>query len=69
MKKIEQRKVTIIYCDRCGTELKGNHASIEYDGKERMDFCSTYTSKIDKTCLDEHKQEEMEAYKKERLKK
>ena len=66
MKKLEKREVMITYCDKCSKELKGNYASVEYKGKERMDFCSTYNSKIDKTCLDYHNEEMLEAYKKDK---
>ena len=57
MKKLEKREVMVTYCDRCKKELKGNYSSVNYDGKEKMDFCSTYTSKINKTCLDYHNEE------------
>ena len=55
MKKIEMRKTTIIYCDECGTELTGNFRSVDYEGKERMDFCDNRTAKIKKTCFDKHR--------------
>ena len=64
MKKIEMREMTITYCDYCGTELKGNHSSIEYKDGRKLDLCSEYTDKIDKTCLDKHKEEELNKLKK-----
>jgi len=59
MKKKEMREVTITYCDYCGKELRGNHSSIEYTDGRKLDFCSTYTSKITKTCLDKHREAEL----------
>jgi ribosomal protein L24E len=56
MKKKELKVVTVTYCDYCGKELKYGHASIEYKDGRVMDFCNEYTSKINKTCLDKHKE-------------
>jgi len=56
MKKKEIREVTITYCDYCGKVITGNHSSITFKNGKILDFCSTYTKDIDKTCLDKYKE-------------
>ena len=57
MRKEEMRKVIATYCDYCGAELtKTNHSSIKFESGVEMDFCSTYTDEIEKTCLDKYKE-------------
>jgi hypothetical protein len=58
MKKKETREVIVTYCDYCGAELNSNHSSIEYKDGRVLDFCDEYTTKINKTCLDKHKEQE-----------
>jgi len=57
MKKIEKRDIMITYCDMCGKEINPPYTSVQYENEMRMDFCSTYTPKINKTCYDKHKEE------------
>lgn len=64
MERLEIRERKIIYCDLCNKELTGNYTSVYYDGKERMDFCSTYHSATDKRCLDYHNEEMLKIYEK-----
>lgn len=40
MKRKEMREVTIIYCDYCNEEVKGNFHTIYKKDKSQLHFCS-----------------------------
>ena len=67
MKRLENRKRMITYCDRCGKELECPYTILTFPDKSELHLCSTYTSKISKTCYDKYQEEQYDKYRKEQL--
>jgi len=57
--KLEMRKVAIYYCDFCGEQIRdGSWECRAEEGQPDRHYHSTYTSTIQKTCIDKFKEEE-----------
>ena len=68
MKRLENRKKMIYYCDWCGKELECPYTVLTFLGdKNDLHLCSIYTSKISKTCYDKYQEEQYDKYRKEQL--
>ena len=58
MKRLENRQRMITYCDWCGKELECPYTILTFPDGTEQHFCSTYTSKIKKTCYDKYQKKQ-----------